>query len=170
MPGDFDLGALKLHVRTEGAHLLAQAAGQAEFELLSDDHGDFYPATFDALLTPMIADGRVDRFVWKQGGGALEGVRVGLVEPPVVTGAGLAADCDGTYLLTPQFSLRIFRANGTVQLQGTGQPAIAATVIGPDRIEVKAAGAVVKFNRDRKGAIVGATLLQGGAVIEGLKQ
>ncbi len=170
MPGDFDLGALKLHVRTEGARLLAQATGQAEFELLSDDHGDFYPATFDALLTPMVADGRIDRFVWKQGGGALEGVRVGLVESPVVTEAGLAPDCDGTYLLTPQFSLRIFRADGKVKLQGTGQPAIAAAVIGPDRIEVKAVGAVVKFNRDEKGAVVGATLLQGGAVIQGLKQ
>lgn len=170
MQGDFDLGALKLHVRTEGARLFAQATDQAEFELLSDDHGDFYPSTFDALLTPTIVGGRVDRFVWHQGGGALEGVRAGLADLPVATGAGLAPDCDGTYRLTPQFNLRIFHADGNVKLQGTGQPAIAADVVGPDRIEVKAAGAVVKFNRDAKGAVVGATLLQGGAVIEGIKQ
>jgi D-alanyl-D-alanine-carboxypeptidase/D-alanyl-D-alanine-endopeptidase len=169
MQGDFDLGALKLHVRTEGARLFAQATGQAEFELLSDDHGDFYPSTFDALLTPTIVGGRVDHFVWHQGGGAMEGVRAGLADSPVATGAGLASDCDGTYRLTPQFNLRIFRTDGNVKLQGTGQPAVAAEVVGPDRIEVKAAGAVVKFNRDAKGAVVGATLLQGGAVVEGIK-
>ena len=100
----------------------------------------------------------------------MEGVRAGLADLPVATGAGLAPDCDGTYRLTPQFNLRIFHADGNVKLQGTGQPAIAADVVGPDRIEVKAAGAVVKFNRDAKGAVVGATLLQGGAVIEGIKQ
>jgi D-alanyl-D-alanine-carboxypeptidase/D-alanyl-D-alanine-endopeptidase len=170
MQGDFDLGALKLHVRAEGVRLFAQATGQTEFELLYDDHGDFYPSTFDALLTPMNVGGRVDCFVWKQGGGALEGTRAGLAESPVASGASLASDCDGTYRLTPQFSLRIFRADGNVQLQGTGQPATTAAVTGPDRIEVKAAGAVVKFNRDQKGAVVGATLLQGGAVIEGIKQ
>lgn len=170
MPGDFDMGPLKAHVRADGARLFAQATGQAEFELLADDHGDLYPSTFDALLTPSRSGASVDRFVWHQGGGAMEGVRAGLADAPVGAGAELALDCDGTYQLTPQFSLRIFRADGHVMVQGTGQPAIAAAVLGPDRIEVKAVGAVVKCHRDAKGVVNGATLLQGGAVLEGPRQ
>ena len=176
LPGDFDLGPLKLHIRADGSRLFAQATGQPEFELLADDHGDLHPSTFDAMLTPALVDARVDRFVWHQGGGALEGVRARLATGPAsaasasAEAADLAKDCDGTYRLTPQFSLRVFHDGAHVKVQGTGQDAIDADVVGPDRIEVKVVGAVVQFNRDAKGAVVGATLLQGGAVLEGGKQ
>jgi CubicO group peptidase (beta-lactamase class C family) len=170
MPGDFELGSLKLHVRVDGVRLFAQATGQAEFELLADDHGDLHPSTFDALLTPALTNAQVDRFVWRQSGGAMEGVRAGVAGKPVAADRDLASDCEGSYRLTPQFSLRIFRAEGRVMLQGSGQPAFAVEVTGADRIEVESVGAVVKFNRDAKGAVVGATLLQGGAVLEGIRQ
>lgn len=170
LPGEFALGPLTLRVRAAEGRLFAQATGQAEFELLADDKGDLYPSTFDALLTPLIIAGQVDRFVWHQGGGAMEGKRAGHAEPASVPGTGLAADCDGIYRLTPQFHLRIFRDDGRVKVQGTGQAAIAADVAVPDRIEVGAVGAVVTFNRDAKGVVVSATLRQGGALLEGRKE
>ena len=170
LPGEFALGPLTLRVRADDGRLFAQATGQAEFELLADDKGDLYPSTFDALLTPLIIDGHADRFVWHQGGAAMEGRRTGHDDLAPVAGTGLAGDCDGLYRLTPQFHLRIFRDDGRVMVQGTGQAAIAADVVGPDRLEVSAVGAVVTFNRDAKGVVVSATLRQGGALLEGLKE
>jgi hypothetical protein len=50
-------GALELDVSTEGTRWFAQAKGQTEFERLSDDLGDFYLSTFEALATPTIVGG-----------------------------------------------------------------------------------------------------------------
>ena len=50
------------------------------------------------------------------------------------------------------------------------QPSIDADVVAKDRIEIKAAGATVQFNRDDKGQVVSATLRQNGQVLEGRKE
>jgi D-alanyl-D-alanine-carboxypeptidase/D-alanyl-D-alanine-endopeptidase len=41
---------------------------------------------------------------------------------------------------------------------------------GPDRIEVKAVGAVVEFQRDAEGRVRSAVLLQGGQRLEGQRK
>ena len=50
--GEYSLGGLPIRVWEQGGKLMAQARGQGAFELLHDSHGDFYPSTFSALLTP----------------------------------------------------------------------------------------------------------------------
>lgn len=90
LPGTYRLGPLTLRIRADGDRLLAQADGQSAFALLADSQGDLYPAEgFSALLTPerprrpaaaaSDADAPappVERFLWRQGGGAMEGRRV----------------------------------------------------------------------------------------------
>lgn len=70
--GDYVLGGLPLRIWREGTQLMAQAQGQAAFALDQDSRGDFFPRTFSALLTPVWEAGRVDRAIWRQGGGAME--------------------------------------------------------------------------------------------------
>jgi serine-type D-Ala-D-Ala carboxypeptidase/endopeptidase len=89
LPGTYSLGPMTLRLRAENGRLMAQADGQSAFELRADSAGDLYPAAgFSALLTPErprpAAPGTADtgtpstaveRFVWRQGGGAMEGRR-----------------------------------------------------------------------------------------------
>ncbi len=89
LPGTYSLGPMTLRLRAENGRLMAQADGQSAFELRADSAGDLYPAAgFSALLTPErprpAAPGTTDagtpstaveRFVWRQGGGAMEGRR-----------------------------------------------------------------------------------------------
>lgn len=77
MPGDYDLGGLNLRIWRDGRRLMAQAEGQAAFELKHDSEGDFYPDGFSALLTPQWAHGKVDRAIWRQDGGVVEVTRKG---------------------------------------------------------------------------------------------
>lgn len=77
LPGDYELAGMSLRIWDDAGRLMGQAAGQSAFELFFDDHGDLYPATVSALLTPLITDGKVNTFAWRQGGGVLEGVRKG---------------------------------------------------------------------------------------------
>ena len=72
--------------------------------------------------------------------------------------AELATDCRRAYRLTPQFSLRVLRGGVSVQVQGTGRTAIRADLVGPDRLEVKAA---MQLDRDADGLVVSDALLQG---------
>nr|WP_175429054.1 hypothetical protein [Lysobacter enzymogenes] len=50
LAGDYSLAGLPTTLRRRGGALTVQAQGQPEFELGYDDHGDFYPLQFDALL------------------------------------------------------------------------------------------------------------------------
>jgi serine-type D-Ala-D-Ala carboxypeptidase/endopeptidase len=104
MPGHYDLAGLHLSIWDQDGHLMGQADDQPVFELFFDDHGDFYPEKVSARLTPVLVDGKVERFAWRQGGGLLEGVRQGSQRPRSATNA-LWKDWIGEYQLTPQFSL-----------------------------------------------------------------
>ena len=167
--GDYELAGLDLKIWDDGGRLMGRAAGQPAFELLYDDHGDFYPATVNALLKPTLNDGTVTAFAWRQGGGVLEGVRKGS-RHALSAQNPLWKDWAGEYRLAPQFSLRVFEEGGRLKVQGTAQPSIDADVVEKDRIEVKAVGATVQFNRDGKGQVVSATLRQNGQVLEGRKE
>lgn len=169
--GDWEVGGVTLQLReAEDGRLLAQARGQSEFELRQDSRGDLYPTSFSALLRlePPEAEGQpVRRFSWHQGGGTMQGRRVGMVEAaPTITNPAWR-DWAGEYQLAPQFSLRVFEREGRLMVQGSGQPAIAAEPVGTDRIEIKAVGAIVEFERDAAGQVVAAVLRQGGRVMRG---
>jgi serine-type D-Ala-D-Ala carboxypeptidase/endopeptidase len=75
MPGDYELAGMHVRIWLDGTKVMAQAAGQSAFELKYDSAGDFHPEAFSALLTPRWVAGKVDRAVWRQGGGVLEMVR-----------------------------------------------------------------------------------------------
>lgn len=170
--GEYELAGMKLKIWDADGRLMAQASGQAAFELRHDSRGDFYPLGFSALLRPEPPAGGqpVARFSWHQMGGTMEGRRVGLVEaPPTITNPAWR-DWAGEFQLAPQFSLKVFERNGKLMVQGSGQPAIAAEVAGSDRIEVKAVGAVVEFERDAGGKVVAAVLLQGGQKLRGARK
>lgn len=166
MPGEYELGGLNARIWLDGKRLMAQAEGQAAFELKYDSAGDFYPEGFGALLTPQLVNGKVDRAVWRQGGGMVEVTRKGTRATPTATDPRWK-DLAGEYALTPQFSLRVFEEAGVLKVQGSGQPPIAAELIGTDTIEIKAVGAVVEFKRDAARRVSSAVLKQGGQVLEG---
>lgn len=169
--GEYALAGMTLKIREAAdGRLLALAGGQSEFELRQDSRGDLYPTSFSALLRPEPpeAEGQpVRRFSWHQGGGTMQGRRVGMVEAaPTITNPAWR-DWAGEYQLAPQFSLRVFEREGRLMVQGSGQPAIAAEPVGKDRIEIKAVGAIVEFERDAAGQVVAAVLRQGGQVMRG---
>ena len=165
--GTFDLGPLTLTIRSDGDRLLAQASGQAEFELFHDSHGDFYPTIVSALLTPEMENGRIDHFVWHQSGGAMEARRHDAVAGPVDP---RWKDWVGDYDFTAQFAVRVFDQGGHLMIRATGQPALEASVAGTDRIEVANVGAVFEFERDAHGAVVGMKLMQHGQTLAGTRR
>lgn len=169
MPGDYELGGLKARIWRDGPRLMAQAEGQAAFELKYDSEGDFYPEGISALLTPQWANGKVDRAVWRQGGGMVEVTRQGTRTAATATNPRWK-DLAGEYALTPQFSLRVFEEGGVLKVQGSGQPAIPAELTGADTIAIAAVGAVIEFKRAATGRVVSAVLKQGGQVLEGLRK
>jgi serine-type D-Ala-D-Ala carboxypeptidase/endopeptidase len=170
MPGEFEMGGLRVRLWLEdGKRLMAQAEGQAAFELRHDSEGDFYPDSFGALLTPLPENGKVDRAVWRQGGGAVELRRIAAQTRPTASDPRWK-DFAGEYALLPQFSLRVFEEAGVLKVQGSGQPAIAAELVGTDTIEIKAVGALVEFRRDAAGQVTSAVLKQGGQVLQGQRK
>jgi hypothetical protein len=169
MPGDYQLGPMNARVWLDGKQLMAQAEGQPAFVLKYDSLGDFYPESFGALLTPQFEDGKVDRATWRQGGGMLEVTRKGTRSAPTATNP-LWKDFAGEYALMPQFSLRVFEDGGVLKVQGSGQPAIPAEMIGPDALAIKAVAAVVEFKRNAAGQVSSAVLRQGGQVLEGKRK
>lgn len=172
LAGDYEMAGLRLKIWQADGRLLVQATGQQPFELRYDSRGDFYPLGLAALLRPEPpADGQpVAGFAWRQGGGVLQARRAGVVEAPPTIANPAWKDWAGDYQLAPQFSLRVFERDGRLMVQGSGQPAIAAEVAGPDRIEVKAVGAVVEFERDAEGRVAAAVLLQGGQRLRGARK
>ena len=167
MVGTYDLGSLTLVIRSDGQRLLAQATGQPEFELFHDSHGDFYPTAMSALLTPERENGRIDHFVWHQGGGAVEARRRDVVATAVDP---RWKDWVGDYDITAQFAVRVFDEGGRLMIRATGQPALEATVAGADRIEVAKVGAVFEFQRDAHGVVVGMKLMQHGQTLAGTRR
>jgi len=171
LAGEYQLGALTMRIWQEDGRLTAQANGQRAFELRHDSHGDFYPTSFDALLVPLpeaAQDLPVQRFAWRQGGGVVEAHRLGGPAPAAPAIANPAwRDWAGEYPLATMFSLRVFERDGHLMIQGTGQPAIEATVAGPDRIEVRQVGAVIDFERGADGRVAAAVLRQNGQVLRG---
>jgi len=97
----------------------------------------------------------------------VEARRLGLVEAVPSISNPAWHDWAGEYQIAPQFSLRVFEREARLMLQGSGQPAIVAEVSGTDRIEVKAAGVVLEFERDASGRVVAAVLRQNGQILRG---
>jgi CubicO group peptidase (beta-lactamase class C family) len=169
LAGDYALGPLRLTIWERDGRLLAQVPGQSSFELRHDSRGDFYPLGFSALLRaePPGAGQPVARFTWQQGGGVMQARRVEPVQALRSITHPAWRDWVGEFQLAPQFSLKVFERDGQLMVQGSGQPAIAAEVTGPDRIEIKTVGAVVEFERDAAGKVTAAVLLQGGQRLRG---
>jgi D-alanyl-D-alanine-carboxypeptidase/D-alanyl-D-alanine-endopeptidase len=169
LPGDYELAGLSLRLWDEDGRLMAQAEGQPAEELRYDDRGDLYPLRTAALITPLLADGRVDSFAFHQGGAVLEGVRKGRRAAPSAVNPAWQ-DWAGDYALAPQFSLRVFEQAGRLMVQATAQPAIEARPSGNDRIAIDSVGAVIEFSRDAQGRVSAATLRQNGQVLQGRRQ
>ena len=165
--GSFDLGPMTLTIRSDGERLLAQATGQPAFELFHDSHGDLYPTVVSALLTPEMENGRIDHFVWHQSGGAIEARRRDAVAAAVDP---RWKDWVGDYDFTAQFAVRVFEEGGHLMIRATGQPALQASVAGTDRIEVAKVGAVLQFERDAAGVVIGVKLMQHGQTLAGTRR
>lgn len=166
LAGEYQLGPLTMRIWADGTRLHAQAHGQPAFELHHDSYGDLYPEEFTALLTPQREDGRIDRFLWRQGGGVLEGRRLTAARAATIA----LSDWAGEYELAPGFHLRVFETEGRLRVQATGQSAIDAEATGSDRLEVPVVGAMVSFLRDAWGKVTAARLTQGGKTLEGPKR
>lgn len=165
LPGHYELAGLHARVWVDEGHMMGQADGQPAFELLYDSRGDFYLARqVTTRLRPILENGEVNRFTWRQGGVVLEGTRqghapaLGIQRPEWQAWAG-------EYRINPRFAVRVYELQGRLKLQGTAQPAIDVEVTGPDRIEAKAVGAVLEFHRNDRNEVIGATLRQNGQVL-----
>lgn len=76
-------------------------------------------------------------------------------------------DYVGTYPLTPEFSLRIFREGSRLLLQATGQQSVPIFAEAEDRFFLKIVDAQLTFRRNEKGQVVSVTLHQGGRDLPG---
>lgn len=156
---------MALSVREREGRMIASIAGQPDFELRADSRGDLYPDNNTALMTPQLQGGRVESFVWRQGGGAFEGRRAGTKREFTARNPDWQPWA-GEYALLPGFDLRVFEDNGRLMLQGTGQPAVAVQVTGVDQIEAAAFGVRVRFRRNERGDVIGITFTQGGQTLQ----
>lgn len=186
LAGDYSLAGLPTTLRRRGGALTVQAQGQPEFELGYDDHGDFYPLQFDALLRPLRgADGRYG-FVWNQGGGSVAAQRSApaATSAPAEAGSSKAVpskaasakaapapatqrlgDFVGDYPLAPGFVLSIGERDGALYAQATGQGALRLIADGADRFRTEGVDARIAFERGGDGKIAGLTLHQNGQAI-----
>jgi len=73
----------------------------------------------------------------------------------------------GTYPLTPEFSLRIFREGSRLLLQATGQQPVPIFAEAADRFFIKLVDAQLTFRRDENGRVMSVTLHQGGRDLPG---
>jgi hypothetical protein len=110
------------------------------------------------------------RFGWRQGGGSVEVLRRGASLPKPSAQNPAWRDWAGTYQLMPGFELKVYERDGQLVVQGSGQPAVPVEVTGPDRIEVKALGVVIQFERDAQRAVTGLVLQQSGQTLKGARQ
>jgi D-alanyl-D-alanine-carboxypeptidase/D-alanyl-D-alanine-endopeptidase len=187
-------GGPGLALTARAGTLFVQADGQPELELAFDSQGDFYPLSFDALLTPIQAAGGGGRtFTWSQGGARLAARRVSPTDdsqgsrdripqdpaardpsktsaggsPGKVTASVVAnvSDYVGTYPLLPGFVLAVTGDSGQLYAQGTGQPRIRVDAAIKDVFVAEAVGAELTFQRDEEGKVDAMTLRQGGQIV-----
>ncbi len=163
-------GGLGMAVTHEDGALYIQATGQPRFRMAYDSAGDFFPEAFDALLRPQPAAGGY-RFVWIQGGGAMQATRLDppKQKAPTLTATQLA-EYEGEYPLIPGFGLKVFVSDGALFVQGTGQQALEVAAVETDQFVRDDVGAHFTFNRDEDGKVEGLTLRQAGQVLTGPRE
>ncbi len=174
LAGDYDLAGQQVNVRNANGHLMVKAQGQPAHEYRLESSGDLYNVDNGMRLTvlydePVRNPRRVPTgFTMHQWDGQVEAVRkrnmlpLSAINPEWQPWAG-------EYRFRPDFGLRVFEESPRLKIQGTAQPAFETEVTGSDQVEVKRLGAVLHFNRDKKGVVVSATLTQNGQVLEGPK-
>ena len=64
----------------------------------------------------------------------------------------------------------MFESQGRLMVQGAGQPAIAAEVVGANRAAIAAVGAQLLFSRNSEGQVLGPVLNQNGQQMRGSKR
>jgi D-alanyl-D-alanine-carboxypeptidase/D-alanyl-D-alanine-endopeptidase len=163
--GDYELAGSTLRIRLQGQRLTLQGPVGEAVTLRHDSAGDFFADGLPAVLQVRPVDGRVEGFVWRQGGGVLTAQR--RAASSVIE---LAADALGRYQLQPGFELRVFREDGRTRVQASGQPALDVRVTAPDALAAAAVGLVIRFQRNATGEVSGLVLEQGGQVLEGRRQ
>lgn len=167
--GDYEVAGMTMSVREREGRMIASIPGQPDFELRADSRGDLYPDNNTALMTPQLQGGRVESFVWRQGGGAFEGRRAGAKREFTARNPDWQPWA-GVYALLPGFDLRVFEDNGRLMMQGTGQGAFPVQVTGNDQVENTAVGVRVQFRRNDKGVVIGLVLMQGGQTLQADKR
>lgn len=86
---------------------------------------------------------------------------------PAADAAMPGGDYDGTYPLLPGFDLAVRERDGTLEVQGTGQPAVPLSRTGDDAYAAPAIGLVIRFLRDGDGRVEALELRQHGKVLRG---
>jgi CubicO group peptidase (beta-lactamase class C family) len=166
--GTYDLESKRARIWDEGGRLMVKVAKDSAIELAYDSHGDLYAAADGLLVTPVLLDGPINRFAWRQDGSVREGVRLGARGAPLAINPAWR-DWAGEYRL-PAFRLRIFESAGQLRVQKVGQASVIAEVTGRDRLEIPAFGVAVELERAAKGKVVGLTLTQDGQRLRGSKR
>jgi len=160
---------MSMTLSQKGGSLVAQASGQSAFVLAYDDHGDFFPKDFDALLRP-VQNSKGWAFEWSQGGAVMLAERVGEQRLSFELAPELLDDYVGVYPLVPSFGLSVANADRQLTIQGTGQSPLLVTPVKADEFSRDDVGAYFIFHRDSSGAVTAITLKQGGQTLRGEKQ
>jgi hypothetical protein len=79
-------------------------------------------------------------------------------------------DYEGTYALTPDTDLRIFRRDGRLFAESRHQAATELTRSGPESFAAEAVGALFSFERDDDGKVVALTMEQAGKLFRAKKR
>lgn len=173
--GDYDLAGLQMNVWNANGRLMVQARGQPAHEYRLESSGKLYNVDDGTKLT-VLYDEPVSNphrkptgLMAQQWDGQVEAVRKGN-ELPLTAINPQWQPWAGEYRFRPDFGLRVFEEYPYLKIQGTAQPAFEAEVTGSDQVEVKQLGAVVRFNRDKKGVVVSATMTRNGQALEGPKK
>ncbi|HGJ66829.1 TPA: DUF3471 domain-containing protein [bacterium] len=170
--GMYDYGGAIMKIRRDGEHLLAQLAGQPEFEIFPKSENEFFWKVVDAQVTFVKNEkGEVTHIIHHQGGREINAPKLkdeisAKVDPSVYD----------QYVGEYKFDIaqigiiKITRDGDKLFAQATGQPKIellpkSETEFYSDLVVLK-----VNFIKDNQGKVTKLIINQSGMTIEGIKK
>lgn len=175
MPGDYIIAGTLMTVTGKSGRLYAAIGSAAPLELLHDSRGDLYLKEVPANITPTLVDGKVQGFLWRQGGGVVVAERSAPAAGPISAASAAPPPASperlegliGSYQLSPGFELRVFREGSQMRVQASGQDAVPVSPASENRLVAPALDLTLDFERDAQGKAVRLVLRQHGQTLNG---
>ena len=165
-PGRYPLTpAFAIDITIRDGSLFVQATGQPQLATRPNGADRFAIIGVPAEISfERGADGKVSALVLHQNGMDQRAPRGDLAPPPKEIALPLETlrDYVGDYPLTPQFTLTVTEADGSLFVQATGQGKAPVFATTKDEFFYKIIAASISFQRDLTGKVTGLVLHQNG--------